>query len=113
MLTASLQSPGATINEPMFDKDVPAFPVQDAAAWQAHGMTLRQYAAITLKVPDSGTQWLDDMIRSSLHDQFAAQVLAGLMAHKFTKDHLHRPFVEWATEFANEAAAAMLSERAK
>lgn len=30
------------------------------------GMSLRQYAAITLKVPDSGTDWLDDMIRQSL-----------------------------------------------
>jgi hypothetical protein len=29
------------------------------------GMTLRQYAAIKLKVPDSGTDWLDDMIRKS------------------------------------------------
>jgi hypothetical protein len=26
------------------------------------GMTLRQYAAIKLKVPDSGTDWLDEMI---------------------------------------------------
>lgn len=29
------------------------------------GMTLRQYAAIHLKVPDSGTDWLDDMIKKS------------------------------------------------
>jgi hypothetical protein len=29
-------------------------------------MTLRQYAAIKLKVPNSGTDWLDDMIRESL-----------------------------------------------
>ena len=27
-----------------------------------YGMTLRQYAAIKLKVPDSGTDWLDEMI---------------------------------------------------
>ena len=37
------------------------------------GMTLRQYAAIKLKVPDSGTDWLDDMIRQSLRDDFALQ----------------------------------------
>lgn len=30
------------------------------------GMTLRQYAAIHLKVPDSGSDWLDDMIRKSV-----------------------------------------------
>jgi len=29
------------------------------------GMTLRQYAAIHLKVPDSGTDWLDEMIKKS------------------------------------------------
>ena len=27
------------------------------------GMTLRQYAAIHLKVPNSGTDWLDEMIK--------------------------------------------------
>jgi hypothetical protein len=30
-----------------------------------HGMTLRQYAAIKLCVPDSGLPWLDDMIAKS------------------------------------------------
>jgi hypothetical protein len=39
------------------------------------GMTLRQYAAIKLKVPDSGTDWLDDMIRQSIKDDFAAMAL--------------------------------------
>jgi hypothetical protein len=29
------------------------------------GMTLRQYAAIHLKVPNSGTDWLDEMIKKS------------------------------------------------
>jgi len=44
----------------------PAFPVCDAARiHDLQGMTLRQYAAIKLKVPDSGTDWLDDMIRKS------------------------------------------------
>jgi hypothetical protein len=40
----------------------PAFPLEDGVH---RGMTLRQYAAIKLKVPDSGTDWLDDMIRKS------------------------------------------------
>jgi hypothetical protein len=26
--------------------DEPAFPVQDASKWQAHGLTIRQYIAI-------------------------------------------------------------------
>lgn len=33
------------------------------------GMTLRQYAAIKLRVPNSGTDWLDEMIMQSLRDE--------------------------------------------
>ena len=49
----------------------PAFPLPNhTKRWndlekryeQDEGMTLRQYAAIKLKVPDSGTDWLDEMI---------------------------------------------------
>jgi hypothetical protein len=45
----------------------PAFPwtADRADRGDEPGMTLRQYAAIKLKVPDSGTDWLDDMIRKS------------------------------------------------
>jgi len=58
----------------------PAFP---ATSWtkdgefigENQGMTLRQYAAIKLKVPDSGTDWLDAMIEQSLRDDFAAKAL--------------------------------------
>ncbi len=50
----------------------PAFPAQFFDD-RAIGMTLRQYAAIKLKVPDSGTDWLDEMIRDSLRDEFAAK----------------------------------------
>jgi hypothetical protein len=39
------------------------------------GMTMQQYAAIKLKVPDSGTDWLDEMIRQSLRDDFAAKAM--------------------------------------
>jgi hypothetical protein len=39
------------------------------------GVTLRQYAAIKLRVPDSGTDWLDDMIRKSNRDYFAAKAI--------------------------------------
>jgi len=46
------------------------------ASSQLAGMTLRQYAAIHLKVPDSGEEWLDDMIRESLWNEFAAHAPA-------------------------------------
>ena len=41
---------------------------------------LRQYAAIKLRVPQSGLEWLDDMIRESQRNEFAAQALAGYLA---------------------------------
>jgi G:T-mismatch repair DNA endonuclease (very short patch repair protein) len=56
----------------------PAFPslVSDPTflRWEP-GVTLRQYAAIKLRVPDSGTDWLDDMIRKSNRDYFAAKAI--------------------------------------
>ena len=39
------------------------------------GMTLRQYAAIKLRVPNSGTDWLDEMIRESMRDDLAAKAM--------------------------------------
>jgi G:T-mismatch repair DNA endonuclease (very short patch repair protein) len=51
----------------------PAFPVPSLAV--GSGMTLRQYAAIKLRVPDSGTDWLDEMIRKSNRDYFAAKAI--------------------------------------
>jgi len=38
-------------------------------------MNKRMYAAIKLRVPDSGEKWLDDMIRQSLRDEFATAAL--------------------------------------
>ncbi|WP_186269006.1 hypothetical protein [Burkholderia gladioli] len=58
---------------PQPDDGGPAFPVPELN-W-AHGMTLRQYAAIKLRVPDSGIDWLDDMIRTSMQDEFAAKAM--------------------------------------
>jgi hypothetical protein len=52
----------------------PAFPTP-AGIQHNDGMTLRQYAAIKLCVPDSGTDWLDDMIRKSNRDCFAAAAI--------------------------------------
>jgi len=54
--------------------DKPAFPNPDPFG---HGMTTRQYAAIKLKVPSSGNEELDDMIRESLRNDFAAKAMQG------------------------------------
>ena len=54
----------------------PAFPSNRDMRYG--GMTLRQYAAIKLRVPNSGTDWLDEMIRTSLRDEFAAKAMQGM-----------------------------------
>ena len=60
------------------------------------GITLRQYAAINLKVPNSGIPELDDMIRESLRDQLSGQALAA-----------------WSADMAYESAdKAMLARKA-
>lgn len=68
------------------DNGGPAFPREDYQAngnngkLGQEGMSLRAYAAVSLRVPDSGTPWLDDMIRQSLRDEFAAKAMQGLVA---------------------------------
>lgn len=64
------------------DTGGPAFPNLLHSHNIERGMTLRQYAAIKLRVPNSGTDWLDEMIVQSLRDEFAAKVLQGLMASR-------------------------------
>jgi hypothetical protein len=51
------------------------------ASQQFGGMSLRAYAAIKLRVPNSGIGWLDDMIREAKRDEIEGQALAGLCAH--------------------------------
>ena len=63
-----------------FENSGPAFPSNRDMRYEQDfdheaGMTLRQYAAIKLRVPNSGTDWLDEMIRTSLRDEFAAKAV--------------------------------------
>ncbi len=44
------------------------------------GLSMRQYAAIKLKVPDSGVDWLDEMIERSRRDDVAAMAMQGLLS---------------------------------
>lgn len=68
------------------------------------GMSLRVYAAIKLRVPDSGLEWLDDMILKAKRNDIAGQALVGLL--------VDRPTAKTAVEYAREAhllADAMLA----
>jgi hypothetical protein len=70
------------------------------------GVTLRQYAAIKLRVPDSGTDWLDDMIRKSNRDDFAAAALQGMLSDNRIKDS-----PENLSDASYKCAYAMLKAR--
>lgn len=68
------------------DHGGPAFPHDpDAQFYERSGMTLRQYAAIKLRIPDSGTDWLDRMILKAKRDDLAAQALQGMLSDSEVK----------------------------
>lgn len=71
------------------------------------GMTLRQYAAIKLRVPDSGDEWLDEMIRKSLRDYFAAKAMQGMVTAEYERRSSPD---DWARH-AYRVADAMLKAR--
>jgi|GEM_PF-1906676 len=58
----------------------PAFPVYENGSGIAPGLTKREYAAIELRVPDSGTDWLDDMIRKARRMKFASDYQQGMVS---------------------------------
>ena len=72
------------------------------------GMTLRQYAAIKLRAPESGDEWLDDMIRKSLRDEMAAKA----MQASRSRGSAYESWEDLASD-AYEIADAMLKERDK
>ena len=80
------------------------FRVTDITEPKQSGMTLRQYAAIKLRVPNSGTDWLDEMIRTSLRDDLAAKAMQGILVGRALFP------VQWAKE-AYSTADAMLAAR--
>jgi hypothetical protein len=86
----------------------PAFPASyytDDGEWaKRDGMTLRQYAAIKLRVPNSGTDWLDAMIVAAKRDELAAKAM---QSYLLDKDRDSFTFEQWANA-AYEMADAML-----
>lgn len=103
------------------DNDGPVFPTNQSnygLNYCGEGMTLRQYAAIKLRVPNSGTWWLDDMIRESLRDELAARVMQTIFAGDAARMVANRDErydeTNWAAVVAAnsfEMADAMLKER--
>lgn len=91
------------------------FRVTDITDPKQSGMTLRQYAAIKLRVPNSGTDWLDEMIRTSLRDELAAKAMSSLVSggapRTVEKDERDLSFSQWVAKNAHEFADAMCAAR--
>lgn len=92
----------------------PANPVKNDCEFHP-GLSAREYAAIKLRVPDSGTEWLDAMIRKSLRDDFAAKLMQSFVA---TPDEIDRSpgetffdVMDDLSESAYQSADAMLRAR--
>ncbi|OHC82897.1 MAG: hypothetical protein A3G73_02570 [Rhodospirillales bacterium RIFCSPLOWO2_12_FULL_67_15] len=89
------------------DDSSPAFPTLEQRENYKHnpegdtyyvsegGMSLRQYAAIKLRVPDSGLAWLDEMILASRRAEYAGLAMQGLLSRKGSG---------WGDPVAKEAA---------
>jgi hypothetical protein len=74
-------------------------------------MTLKQYAAIHLKVPRSGDSEIDGVIRESVRKDFMLTALAGICAKVYKTKDYNGPFT--FEEIADESrimADAMLAE---
>ncbi len=99
------------------DDGGPAFPIMcptdPRIEYCDQGMTLRQYAAIKLCVPDSGLEWLDDMIRQAQRDRFAGQAIAGILGGGFADTIPHDDLNGGrdAAAFACQYADAMIAAR--
>jgi len=46
-----------------------------------NGMTLREYAAIEFRIPDSGVDWLDEMIAKAERRDIAVKAMQGMMSN--------------------------------
>lgn len=74
------------------------------------GMTLREFAAIELRVADSGLVWLDEMILKSNRNRFAGMALCGICA---STENAAAPKMSIIADWSYQQADAMLAQREK
>lgn len=81
----------AIIGTPDFSQREPAFPIfndygktssieSSMAAGCSSGLTKLEYACIKLKIPKSGNDELDSLIKESILNDFAGKAMEGLLA---------------------------------
>lgn len=73
----------------------------------AMNLTLREQAALTLRVPDSGTPWIDGMIRKALRQEFAKAAMQGMVAHPDSETIPADRIADCAVEQADALMAEM------
>ena len=93
----------------MTDMNAAAFPYPVLnSSKQPQGLTAREHAAIALRVPDSGMDWLDAMIRTSLRQEFAK---AAMQAYAASSPDAFDP--DAIVQMALRQADALLAELEK
>jgi len=77
------------------------------------GMTLREYAAIKLGVPDSGDEELDAMIRKSRRERLAGLATQGLVKRMLRLGGSPKDSAGWALDYADALIAQLEEEESK
>jgi hypothetical protein len=98
----------------MSDKSKPAFP-QDLQGRRGddpwlQGITLREYAAIKLRVPDSGDAELDAMILESRKLDYAGFAMQGLISCPDTTDMSVEDCASYSVDYAHALIAELERE---
>lgn len=88
------------------ESQVPAFPIPGTE----HGLTAREYAAIALRVPDSGTPWLDEMISKARYLDNCNQAMAAVIANPHMVDTSDDEAIRYAARSAQRFGSAMAHE---
>lgn len=92
----------------------PAFPPTFGMSGEiGEGMSQRAFAAINLRVPDSGIDWLDAMILQAKRDEIAGQALSGLLAGYWGNSDMCGLGPTDIASSACDYADAMIAERNK
>lgn len=80
---------------------------------QHFGFDAREHAAIALRVPDSGNDWLDAMIRTAQRNDYARQAMQAMITKSSGQDTTGgKAGVPLVAKYAFEYADAMLSASA-
>ena len=91
-------------------KNIPAFPSVNKYR-EVEGMTLKNYACIKLKVPESDDDWLNKLILKSLRTDLAAKAMQGELACQ--TENWNYESNEMLAKKSYEIADAMIKEREK